>query len=201
MTVAGALSRVPPEVMADLRARYAEPQRSYHVWRHIEALLRWAQELEAGLADVDAVVLAILFHDAIYDPMKSDNEAESARLLQATSLDAFSQASRDRAVRMVEATARHEVPYEIDAADRSDLEAFLDMDLSILGASHEVFDRYEEAVRQEYAFVPPELFRAGRKRILEGFLARPELYFSEWGRARFEGAARSNLERSIAALA
>lgn len=201
MTVNAALQWVSPDVMDDLKARYAEPQRSYHVWRHIEALLRWAGEREAMLTDVDAVVLAILFHDAVYDPMRSDNEAASARLLEAASLEGFSAESRSRAVRMIEATARHEMPVDIESTDRADLAEFLDMDLSILGASEAVFDRYEEAVRQEYGFVPEELFRAGRRRILEGFLARPELYFSDWGRARFENAARSNLERSIAALA
>ena len=201
MTVSAALGRVPPEVMDDLKARYAEPQRAYHVWRHIEALLRWAEERESALADVDAVVLAILFHDAIYDPTRSDNEAVSARLLEAAPLDGFSAQSRSRAVRMVEATARHEIPLDVVSTHRNDLAEFLDMDLSILGASEAVFDRYEEDVRQEYAFVPEDLFRAGRRRILEGFLARPELYFSDWGRARFERAARSNLERSIAAPA
>ena len=146
-------------------------------------------------------MLTALYHDAIYDPTRSDNEAASARILESASLEGFSAHSRSRAVRMVEATARHEIPVDIEPIDRNDLAEFLDMDLSILGAAEAVFDRYEKHVRQEYAFVPEELFRAGRRRILEGFLARPELYFSEWGRGRFERAARSNLERSIAALA
>jgi predicted metal-dependent HD superfamily phosphohydrolase len=200
MTVAAVLDRVPREVMDDLKARYAEPQRSYHVWHHIEALLRWAEDLQPTLVDVDAVILAILFHDAVYDPMRSDNESESARLLERASLDAFSDVSRARAVRMVEATARHEVPIDVAPSDRDDLVRFLDMDLSILGASEAVFDRYEAAVREEYAFVPEPLFRAGRRKILQGFLEPPALYFSDWGRDRFEVAARANLARSIAAL-
>ena len=56
-------------------------------------------------------------------------------------------------------------------------------------------------MREEYAFVPEPIFRAGRRRILQGFLERPVLYFSDWGRDRFEVAARANLTRSIAALA
>ena len=201
MTVAAVLDRAPREVMDDLKARYAEPQRSYHVWRHIEALLGWAEEVQPTLADADAVILAILFHDAVYDPTRSDNESESARLLEGASLDAFSAVSRVRAVRMVEATSRHEVPIDVVPADRDDLSKFLDMDLSILGASEPVFDGYEAAVREEYAFVPEPIFRAGRRRILQGFLERPVLYFSDWGRDRFEVAARANLTRSIAALA
>ena len=77
---------------------------------------------------------------------------------------------------------------------------FLDMDLSILGAAPEVFDAYEAGVRHEYREVPDEAFRAGRAAILEGLLAREALYFSDWGRERFEAAAHQNLVRSIAKL-
>jgi predicted metal-dependent HD superfamily phosphohydrolase len=77
---------------------------------------------------------------------------------------------------------------------------FLDMDLSILGAPQADFDAYEAGVRHEYREVPDTAFRAGRATILEGFLARDTLYFSDWGRARFEAAARENLKRSVAAL-
>ena len=77
---------------------------------------------------------------------------------------------------------------------------FLDMDLSILGASPEAFDAYEAGVRHEYREVPEEAFRNGRAAILEGFLARDFLYFSDWGRAQFERAARTNLKASIVKL-
>ena len=74
---------------------------------------------------------------------------------------------------------------------------FLDMDLSILGASAEAFDAYEAGVRHEYRDVPEAAFRSGRAAILEGFLARDRLYLSDWGWARFEARARENLRRSI----
>lgn len=102
---------------------------------------------------------------------------------------------------MIEATARHEIPQDTTVEEVADVAEFLDMDLSILGAPEPVFDAYETAVRAEYAFVPDDLFRAGRSRILAGFLERPTHYFSEWGRARFEDRARANLSRSLAALA
>ena len=77
---------------------------------------------------------------------------------------------------------------------------FLDMDLSILGAAPEMFDAYEAGVRYEYREVPDKAFRNGRAAILEGFLARDFLYFSDWGRAQFEQAARTNLKASIVKL-
>ncbi|SDC36605.1 hypothetical protein SAMN05444678_102435 [Sphingomonas sp. YR710] len=78
---------------------------------------------------------------------------------------------------------------------------FLDMDLSILGASEAAFDAYEAGVRHEYRDVPDAALRAGRSQILQSVLARDRLYMSAWGRNRFEAKARKNLQRSMAALA
>ena len=198
MTVTVAM--VADAVLADLRNRHAEPQRHYHTWDHIEALLRWFEARRNHLHDPLSVELAILFHDAAYDPTRSDNEAESARLLKDTDLPGVSDAVRARAVRMIEATARHEIPDGLEPADQSDMAEFLDMDLSILGARSEVFDAYEDAIRREYAFVPEALYREARRGILQRFLERERLYFSDWGRDRFEATARANLAASIAAL-
>jgi predicted metal-dependent HD superfamily phosphohydrolase len=56
-------------------------------------------------------------------------------------------------------------------------------------------------VRAEYADVPDEVFRPRRRALLEVFVARPAIYGTEHFRALREAAARSNLTRSIAALA
>lgn len=190
----------PEDVLADLRNRYAEPQRRYHTWAHIEALLGWFALRRDHLHDPAAVELAILFHDAVYDPARSDNEAQSAQLLRDADLPNVSDDTRLRAIRMVEATAAHSLADNLAANDQDDMAEFLDMDLSILGAASAVFDRYERAIRDEYAFVPEDLFRAARRGILERFLERPTLYFSDWGRDRFEARARSNVAASIVAL-
>lgn len=194
------LGIAPGDVLADLRNRYAEPQRRYHTWAHIEALLGWFALRRDHLHDPVAVELAILFHDAVYDPARSDNEAQSARLLEDADLPDVTDDTRLRAVRMIEATAAHGLADNLDETDRSDMAEFLDMDLSILGAAPAVFDGYERAIRDEYAFVPEDLFRAARRGILERFLERPTLYFSDWGRDRFEARARSNVTASIAVL-
>src|SRR5690606_31119292 len=65
-----------------LRAAYAETHRHYHTTQHLMECLATFAEL-AGLADSPhAVELAIWFHDAIYLPMRSDNEERSAELAQ-----------------------------------------------------------------------------------------------------------------------
>ena len=101
---------------------------------------------------------------------------------------------------MIEATATHALPDPDDKAAGRDAALFLDMDLSILGASPVEFDAYEAAVRREYGWVEEKAWRAGRAAVLEKFLARPHIFHTEAFRQRFEAQARKNLARSLAAL-
>lgn len=67
---------------------------------------------------------------------------------------------------MILATKKHEL-----LNDSADLKLFLDFDLSILGTSAEVYQRYSQAIRKEYSWGPYFLYRKGRKKILENFLS------------------------------
>ena len=119
----------------------------------------------------------------------------------------------DRIKVMIEATAGHRLPSSeelgvpTENADNGtrkgfvrDVAMLLDMDLSILGANETEFDRYEEGVRREYAWVGEEEWRAGRAAVLRGFLDREHIYFSDLFRGLLEEKARANLRRSLARL-
>jgi predicted metal-dependent HD superfamily phosphohydrolase len=187
-------------LLTEIQALHEGPDRGYHGWSHPLALLALLDEVEAELADPLAVRCAILLHDAIYEPRRADNETRSAELARRMLDGVVADSTLDRAVRLIEATQRHAIPKGLAPGDVDDMARFLDMDLSILGAKPQVFDAYELGVRHEYREVPEDLFRQGRAAILEGFLKREALYFSDWGRARFEARARENLKRSIAQL-
>ena len=156
--------------------------------------------MRSELHDPGAIRAAILLHDAVYDARASDNETRSAALAADLLDGILPPVSLARTVRLIEATAAHAIPPGLDDDETADMARFLDMDLAILGAPDATFDRYEAGVRAEYAHVPEQAFRIGRAAILERFLARDPLFFSPWGRARFEDRARHNLRRSIAAL-
>ncbi len=152
-TLAGRLSlEVPSSLLDRLRARYDEPHRRYHTWEHVLACLGARARLtDAALPEVD---LALLFHDAVYEPFATDNEARSAELL----LDEGRRAWLDdrllqRAQALVLATA-HAQPHE----DSPEACLVVDADLSILGADRETFDAYERAVRGEYGAIDDATF-------------------------------------------
>jgi len=104
------IADVQEAILDELRKRYAEPQRAYHSWTHVEALLALFDDARPALHDPWAVLYAILFHDAVYDPRAGDNEERSAALLDALAADALPGWRRERVRRMILATKRHEVP-------------------------------------------------------------------------------------------
>ena len=183
---------LPPDVMAKLVAAYAEPHRAYHTAAHITELLAWFDRVhdDVGWRQPVDVYLAILFHDAVYDPTRHDNEARSAAL--ATTLAGAS----DRTVELIMMTASHG---KLKKADH-DAGHFLDSDTAILGAPPDAFDTYDAAIAIEYKHVPRDAYRAGRRAFLESMLARPRIYFTDYFHGRLDAQARDNLARALARL-
>jgi predicted metal-dependent HD superfamily phosphohydrolase len=197
---------LPPEIERALAAAYAEPHRAYHTAAHIAEVLRWYDHVAdtAGWRDPAAVYLAVLFHDAVYDPSATDNEARSAelarRLAGAAGLApaAVEPAALDRAAELILLTARHGALDPAAVAADPDAAHFLDCDTAILGAPPAEFDAYDAAIAAEYARVPADAFRAGRGAFLARLLARPRIFLSELFHARLDAAARANLTRALA---
>src|SRR5204862_283028 len=77
---------------------------------------------------------AVLFHDAIYDPLAGDNEARSAEV-------AARFGASERACDLIRLTARHGKlsPADVDR----DAALFLDCDTQILATEPAVFDAYD----------------------------------------------------------
>ena len=176
----------------DLAACHTEPHRHYHTMEHITAVLRHLVDLNTS---TPTARLAAFFHDAIYDPTRSDNEEQSAELAHEV-LTAVDRPEADDVAAIVRATAKHQLP----ADGPRETAAFLDADLAILAAKPAVYDTYTANVRAEYRHIPDDDFRSGRKAILEGFLERDRLFFTTAGQAKFEVPARANLRREIEQL-
>lgn len=178
--------------------RHREPHRAYHGVAHVVAVLEALAEL-VGPPSAE-LVAAALFHDVIYDPTASTNEADSA-VLAAAELGAMGVAEDAvaRVVEMIEATATHELS-AIVHVDVAMAGAFLDADLSILGAPGDVYRRYAAAIRTEYAHVSDADFRQGRATVLEGFLTRDRRFITDRAHALWDAQARHNLTQELATL-
>lgn len=182
-------------IFEQLFTAYTAPNRHYHNLVHVYACLQLADQFRDQLTDHRAVIAAIWFHDAVYDPTRSDNEERSADLAE-RHLRSMGQSDIFIAeVRDLIMDTRHQV-----SPESNDGQYLADIDLTILGAPPEDFDAYELAIRQEYAHVTDDAFRAGRAQILRSFLDRPSIYLTDFFRDLYEQNARANLTRSLATL-
>jgi len=185
-------------VRDELISRYREPHRRYHTMAHIEDCLAQVTAstdfTEEQRALMDA---AIWFHDAIYDPTRNDNEAESARLaIERLSVEGVAPALVAEVDRLIRLTAGHSVS-EGDALGAR----LVSIDLSILGAEPDRYKAYARAIREEYAHVPEPAWRAGRAAVMQRFVDSPRLFPDPDFAARLDAPARANIREEIAALA
>lgn len=185
----------PETIFAVLADAYSQPHRFYHNLRHIESCLEEFDNVRDSAEAPDTVELAIWFHDAVYDTQAGQNELQSAELAsnlcsQAELPEDFTQRVRN----CIMATRHHLIPEAIDER------IIVDVDLSILGKPADQFDKYEQNIRAEFSFVPDDLFREGRTRILQTFLGRKRIYATAYFTDKYESQARGNIERSLARL-
>lgn len=194
-----------PDQLHALEAAYATPPRAYHDFGHVAGVLRHFDAVAAGPGWVQPleVRLAVLYHDAVYEPGQKDNEARSAafaieeiaRWMPAAAVEAT------RVAELIELTARHGQYRPEDfgkTAVADDTRHFLDCDMAILGADPPMFDAYDRAIAAEYrGHVPGWLFRINRRRFLKSLLAKPRIFLSDFFHERFDAQARSNLRRAV----
>ena len=182
----------------ELEAAYAEPHRRYHTRTHIEQCLALLDQVPDLMdSERDVLTYAIWWHDAVYDPTASDNEAKSAEMARRDlrDLDASLHA-REEVARLIRLTAGHVVEEE----DRLG-EILVSIDLAILAAAPLDYDAYSRQIREEYAHVPEDAWRVGRAKVMQHFLDAPVIYPDPAFRALFEDVARANIAREIASLA
>jgi predicted metal-dependent HD superfamily phosphohydrolase len=190
----------PEEFWQAICDGYRSPPRHYHTIVHVVEVARWYQVVARGpgWTRPREVFLAVLFHDIVYVAGARDNEQRSA----AAAVDAVQRwlgdADIDTAhvVQLIELTARHG-GLSVDDVD-AEAALFLDCDMAVLGAPPELYAHYEQGVAAEYLTVyPPELYAHGRRRFVEGLLARKRIYLSPLFHDRLEEQARANLRSAL----
>lgn len=177
---------------------HAQPPRAYHNLGHVHEVLRHYRDVVAGPGwerPVEAF-FAVLYHDAIYEPGRRDNETRSAALAVEHLARWQPGVDAPRVAALIELTARHGslAPGDVDR----DAALFLDCDMAILGAAPAAFDAYDRAIAAEYrGHVPAWIYRLNRRRFLKGLLVRERLFLSDWFHDRLDRQARSNLRRAV----
>ncbi len=189
-----------------LLARHREPHRSYHGIRHVAWVVRHVDDLANSepTDDLPAVIVAAFFHDAVYDPTATDNEAASARLATVRLRDlGWAEDRIEHVAAMILATGHHvsdPVAAVRDATSDADAAVLLDADLAVLGAEPGAYQSYVNGVRAEFSHVDDDGWRSGRRAVVERLLDRPVLYHTPTGAQRWGARARANLSAELATL-
>jgi predicted metal-dependent HD superfamily phosphohydrolase len=172
---------------------YTQPDRYYHNLTHIHQVLTTLDRFSDSIDNPLVVSLAGWFHDFIYDSQASDNELQSAKAAGEllTNLGMPSE-QIDRVQELIMATQGHQI--EGEDLDRC---IFLDADLAILGTEPNRYQAYARSIRLEYSWVSDLEYQAGRVRVLESFLQRDRLYYTEILFGELESIARNNLKCEI----
>ena len=183
--------------------RYNESQRVYHSLQHIRQLFGQFEQVKQHLYQPHSIALALLFHDVIYEPTRSDNELKSAEYAVDSLIPYLTAEQCQHIYTLVMMTASHQIDQIdelIEHGKYSDAAYLLDMDLSILGASWSEYQQYAQAVRQEYTHISNVDYRVGRVEVLKGLLGHPTLYLTDYYHSRLEEQARENIKREIKIL-
>lgn len=183
------------ETYSDLIAAYAHKQRAYHTLDHIAACLHHLDDVRVLTNRPDEIEMALWFHDAVYKPLSSTNEEDSADWAGDWLFSRH--AKTDVIARITDHildTKSHDTPTTQDG------QLMLDIDLSILGTPTDTYDAYEKNIRFEYRRVPKFIYRKKRVEILSSFLKRKRIYATDYFYERLETQARENLSQAITRL-
>eukprot|EP00834_Sanchytrium_tribonematis_P003304 NODE_123_length_17687_cov_0.732261.p10 type:complete len:219 gc:universal NODE_123_length_17687_cov_0.732261:14834-14178(-) len=172
---------------------YAESGRYYHTINHVESLLESYKTNILRIKNHVAVLLAIYFHDLVYNPLSRSNEEDSIIVFQNFAEEVeLSEALISLVSIMIRSTIKH-FPLIVDL----DVSLFLDFDLLILAAKKSQYDLYSKQIRLEYSHYSQKDYLKGRTEILEIFLQRERIYFCL---NEYENKARSNIMNEIKML-
>ena len=174
------------EVWPAIVAAYGEPWRHYHTLDHIAAVVAEFLPLRDRFEDPDAALLALFFHDIVYDPARSDNEERSADALSAVLTGSIA----DLACAHILATKKHE-------ACTADAALVVDIDMAILAAPWPDYLRYAENVAREYLPVYGiEAYAAGRCEMFLKPVQDRRVFLTEVFAPR-EAAAQRNIRDEL----
>ena len=168
---------------------YMETHRQYHNLNHILRMFTMAREHKRELTDEQ--VVAIWYHDIIYDPQATNNEEMSAIVAGEDigelcacphSLGVIQQIIRD--------TENHIPNHPMS-------KLVIDLDLAGLGDPEDQYLATGKLVRAEYSHLSDKQWAEGRVKFLERFIGRRQIFYTEWGLEHFERNAFNNMTKEL----
>jgi pantetheine-phosphate adenylyltransferase len=141
--------------------RYNEPHRYYHTTEHLLHVLDHLAR--QGKQNDDLLFLAAVYHDAVYDPRRTDNEDRSAKLF---AKDATAAGMRKADIELVSTMIRDTKSHVPSVPESVHL---IEADIDILDQPLETLIKYEHQTYREYQYVSYNDYKAARIKVLGKF--------------------------------
>lgn len=179
----------------EIETKYSEKSRHYHNLEHLQNMFFELESVKDKVSNFSNISLSVFYHDVIYDTSSKSNEEKSAEFskIRLENLNIDKQ-SIDTIFNQIIATKSHQ------KSDDPDTNYLLDADLSILGKDIETYLDYTKKIRKEYSIYPDFLYRPGRKKVLQHFLALENIFKTDYFREKYEVQAKENIEFEISLL-
>lgn len=177
-------------MLDDVKDAYHDPARGYHGWGHIMQCLLLLEDMRPLVEDLEAVQLALLFHDVVFVPGSPNNELLSAEKAEEWLRAADAPEVDIATVRALILDTKHVTPSE--TADGR-----LVQDIDLHGFTNEDFSVAANGIRHEFKDVSDEVYYPERVKILQWFLDKPRLYQTELFFQTYEQVARKNIQAEI----
>lgn len=183
------------ELYDEIKNRYSEAGRYYHTHIHLDNMTRQLLAVKDQIKDWPALMLAVAYHDIVYDVMSHENEENSAILAyERLGRLGLAESVKENCRKQILATKTHQQSLQTDT------NFLLDADLSILGSDELTYNSYTEQIRAEYSYYPDPVYRPARKKVLIGFLARTAIFQTNYFQHKYESGARTNILKEIGSM-
>ncbi|RKO69457.1 hypothetical protein D7322_22105 [Sphingobacterium puteale] len=174
----------------EITASYSDQRRGYHTLAHLQHFSRQLDLCKHHLSDYPTAYLALIYHDIVYFMLDGTNEEKSA-LVAVDHLRRLNYPSDliNICQEMILATKTHSMN------SSSDINYFIDADMSILGADKVSYAKYVAGIRKEYG--DSIYFDEGRKHVLQSFLEMERIFKTDFFYKKYEEKARLNIQNEI----
>lgn len=145
-------------------------------------------QVKNSFPDWNIAIVALFYHDLVYNIGRKDNEEKSALRAEAVLQNLGVDPEKVYLCQeMILATKAHH-PHATEP-----INFFTDADLAILGAPAEVYEQYIANIRKEYSLYPGFLYNPGRKKVVTHFLNMSRIFKTDFFFQELEEQARINL--------
>jgi predicted metal-dependent HD superfamily phosphohydrolase len=190
---------VAEKLWQEIELAYTGANRHFHNLLHLEHMLNELQPLQSRVEDWPTLLFSICYHDVVYDViehMVADDKEERSAAFAERHLQqiGYPQEKIDACKAQIMATQKH------TKTNNYDTNLLIDADLSILGQSWRTYAAYKNNIREEYSIYLDNIYKAGRRKVLEHFLRMEPLFKTAHFHKRYEGSAKENIRKELALL-